>query len=223
MHARTLTAVGLLVAMAPGCKAQGVHANPNDLILVNPSTITIQSGSYGLTPAEGQPFYEIDGNGKLWYIEFAVLDEDLNPRNGIEVDVNSMFEGLAVIPPTAVRTVDPPELPDGVSNRSDIIEACTDEDGNFTNDEEWCAYYYDVDSGTFIDFGSDYAYIDGYAPTYAEIVTNSSGVARAYLFLDWIPTAGGEYVALITDVVGSIGYFSVAFQLTYELTELPEE
>jgi hypothetical protein len=36
-------------------------------------------------------------------------------------------------------------------------------------------------------FGSDYAYSEGYTPTYAEIVTDNHGVARVYLFLDWIP------------------------------------
>jgi hypothetical protein len=223
MHGKLFSAVGFLLVGAPGCKAENVHANPNDILLVNPATITIQSGSYGIVPAEGQPFYDIDGNGKLWFIEFSVLDEDLNPRNGIEVSVSSLFEGLAVIPPAAVRTVDPPELPEGVSSRSDIVEACTDEDGNFTNEEEWCAYYYDVDSGTFLDFGSDYAYTEGYAPTYAEIPTDSAGVARAYLFLDWIPNTGDEYVAITTNVVGSIGYFSAAFEFAYELTTLPEE
>ncbi len=207
MDAKTLTAIGLLLVAAPGCKAGDVHASPDDTIIVNPETITIQGGSYGAVPDESQPFYQVDGTGKLWYIEFAVLDENLDPRNGISVDVDSLFEGLAIIPPSAVRTVDPPELPDDVSNRGDIVDACTDDDGNYTNDEEWCAYYYDVDSGTFIDFGSDYAYSEGYVPTYAEVETDGDGVARVYLFLDWIPNSGDAYSALETDVIGSIGYF----------------
>jgi hypothetical protein len=223
MQASTLTAVGLVLIVAPGCKAGPVHANPTDLITVNPQSITVQGGGYGIAPAAGQPFYDVDGMGKLWFIEFSVLDEDLRPRNGVQVDVDSLFEGLAVIPPSAVRTVDAPDLPDGVSSRADIVDACTDDDGNFTNDEEWCAYYYDVDSGTFIDFGSDYAYSDGYSPTYAEIPTDRSGVARVYLFLDWVPNDGSIYNTLTTDVVGSIGYFSIAFQLNFEAAELPDE
>jgi len=152
-----------------------------------------------------------------------VLDAAEQPRNAIEVSVISMFEGLAIIPPSAVRTVDKPELPEGIDSRSDIVDACTDDDGNYTNDEEWCAYYYDVDSGTFVDFGSDYAYNDGYAPNYAELVTDGHGVARVYLFLDWIPQdQDGAYAQLDTDVVGSIGYSSAAYTLTYEAEKVDE-
>ena len=220
MHANTLTALGLALVLLPGCKSNGVHARPDDTIQVNPETLLIQGGAYGIEPQEGQPFYSIDGTGKLWFIEFSVLDVDLLPRNAVEITANSLFEGLAIIPPSAVRTVDPPELPEGIDSRGDIVDACTDDDGNYTNDEEWCAYYYDVDSGTFVDFGSDYAYSPGYAPTYAELVTDGNGVARVYLFLDWIPQDGkGAYAALETDVIGSIGYTSAAFSLTYEAAE----
>src|SRR5512134_3611418 len=152
MHAKTLTAVSLVLAALPGCTPSGVHANPDDIIQVNPETIDIQGGGYGIEPNEEQPFYDVDGTGKLWFIEFSVLDEALVPRNAISVSVTSLFEGLAIIPPSAVRTVDPPELPEGISSRGDIVDACTDDEGNYTNDEEWCAYYYDVDSGTFVDF-----------------------------------------------------------------------
>jgi hypothetical protein len=224
MHANTLMAVSLVLAALPGCKSSGVHASPDDIIQVNPESITIQGGSYGIVPEEGQPFYDIDGTGKLWFIEFAVLDEDLQPRNAIELSATSLFEGLAIIPPSAVRTVDPPELPEGIESRGDIVEACTDDEGNYTNDEEWCAYYYDVDSGTFVDFGSDYAYSEGYSPTYAELTTDSHGVARVYLFLDWIPQDGsGSYAQLETNVVGSIGYSSAVYALTFEAEKVDKE
>ena len=223
MHANTLLALGLALAALPGCKSNGVHAKPDDTIQVNPESLTIAGGAYGITPKGDQPFYGMDGTGKLWFIEFAVLDAEQLPRNAVEVTASSLFEGLAIIPPSAVRTVDPPELPEGIDNRGDIVEACTDDEGNYTNDEEWCAYYYDVDSGTFVDFGSDYAYVDGYAPTYAELVTDGNGVARVYLFLDWIPLdADGAYAALETDVIGSIGYSSASFTLTYEAAESEE-
>jgi hypothetical protein len=216
MYAKTLTAAVLVLDALPGCKSNGVHAQPDDTIQVNPEDITIQGGAYGATPKADQPFYKIDGTGKLWFIEFSVLDADEQPRNAIDVSVTSLFEGMAIIPPSAVRTVDPPELPEGINNRGDIVDACTDDNGNYTNDEEWCAYYYDVDSGTFVDFGSDYAYVDGYTPTYAELQTDGNGVARVYLFLDWIPNGGGEYSSLETDVIGSIGYSSAAYLFSYE-------
>ena len=223
MNANTLTALGLALVALPGCKSNGVHANPTDTIQANPETLTIQGGAYGIDPKPEQPFYTIDGLGKLWFIEFFVLDEASIPRNAIEITVNSLFEGLAVIPPSAVRTVDPPELPEGIDSRGDIVDACTDDDGNYTNDEEWCAYYYDVDSGTFVDFGNDYAYTEGYSPTYAELLTDRNGVAKVYLFLDWVPTdAEGAYGALETDVIGSIGYSSANFRLTYEAPEAAE-
>ena len=223
MHAKTIMAVSLVLAALPGCKSSGVHANPDDIIQVNPEEITISGGSYGIDPKPDQPFYDVDGTGKLWFIEYAVLNVDQQPRNAIEVSVSSLFEGLAIIPPSAVRTVDPPELPEGIDSRGDIVDACTDDDGNYTNDEEWCAYYYDVDSGTFVDFGDDYAYSDGYSPTYAELVTDSHGVARVYLFLDWIPRdANGAYAELETTVVGSIGYSSAVYTLTYEAPEAAE-
>ena len=222
MHAKTLTAASLILAALPGCKSNGVHANPDDIINVNPEEITIQGGAYGITPKDDQPFYKIDGTGKLWFIEFSVLDPAGLPRNAIEVSVTSLFEGIAIIPPSAVRTVDKPELPDGIDSRSDIVDACTDDEGNYTNDQEWCAYYYDADSGTFVDFGSDYAYNDGYAPNYAEVETDGNGVARVYLFLDWIPNGTGEYASLETDVVGSIGYSSAVYTLTYEPEKVDE-
>ena len=224
MYAKMLMAVSLVLAVLPGCKSNGVHASPDDTIQVNPEDITIQGGSYGVEREEGQPFYAIDGLGKLWFIEFSVLDADDQPRNAIELSVTSLFEGLAIIPPSAVRTVDPPELPKGIKNRGDIVDACTDDDGNYTNDEAWCAYYYDVDSGTFVDFGSDYAYSPGYAPTYAELVTDGHGVARVYLFLDWIPQDdSGAYAALETDVIGSIGYSSAAYLLTFEAAKVDKK
>ncbi len=225
MQAKTLTAVSLVLAALPGCKSNGVHANPDDIIQVNPEEITIQGGSYGITPKGDQPFYAIDGTGKLWFIEYSVLDVNNVPRNAIEISVTSLFEGLAIIPPSAVRTVDPPELPEGIESRGDIVDACTDDEGNYTNDEEWCAYYYDVDSGTFVAFGADYAYSKGYSPTYAELVTDSNGVARVYLFLDWIPpnAEGDAYAALETSVVGSIGYSSAAYTLNYEAEEAAKE
>ena len=226
MQAQTLMAVSLVLAALPGCKSNGVHANPDDLIQVNPEEITIQGGSYGIEPKETdppQPFYAIDGIGKLWFIEYSVLDANGIPRNAIEVSVTSLFEGLAIIPPSAVRTVDKPELPEGIETRGDIVDACTDDEGNYTNDEEWCAYYYDVDSGTFVDFGSDYAW-GGYSPTYAELTTDNHGVARVYLFLDWIPVdAEGAYAQLETNVVGSIGYSSAEYLLTYEAEKASEK
>ena len=226
MHAKTLTAASLVLAALPGCNSNGVHANPDDIIQVNPEDITIQGGSYGIVPKDQdppQPFYEIDGTGKLWFIEFSVLDANRQPRNAIELSVTSLFEGLSIIPPSAVRTVDLPELPEGIETRGDIVDACTDDEGNYTNDEEWCAYYYDVDSGTFVDFGADYAW-GGYSPTYAELTTDNHGVARVYLFLDWIPQDGnGAYAQLETDVVGSIGYSSAAYRLSFEAEKVDKK
>ena len=102
MHANTLMAVSLVLTALPGCTSNGVHANPDDLIQVNPEEITIQGGSYGIIPDETQPFYAADGTGKLWFIEFSVLDAAEQPRNAIEVSVISMFEGLAIIRSTPI-------------------------------------------------------------------------------------------------------------------------
>jgi hypothetical protein len=66
-----------------------------------------------------------------------------------------------------------------------------------------------------VDFGSDYAYVDGYTPTYAELITDGNGVARVYLFLDWIPNDADGYSELESNVIGSIGYTSAEYLLTF--------
>ena len=153
-----------------------------------------------------------DGYG-LWLLaDFYVYDSDRGmPLEKIQVELSSGWNGLYILPEEAVQLVDPPELPPDVTSQADIVDYCTDDDGNFDNSEEWCSWYWDESAGEFYEFGSDYADAGGYSPNYASILSDNRGLARAYLYLDYLPVEvketgdGLEYEFFPAQVVGSIG------------------
>lgn len=143
----------------------------------------------------------------------APLLEEL-PANGIQVEISSGYFGLGLLPETAVRVVDYPALPSGIETGADIREACTDDNGNYTNAEEWCAWHWDAGTGQFFQFGVDYADGNGYLPGFMIAETDKRGVVPVYMWLDGIPSGGGDF-----DVVASIGHDISALSFTMTAPE----
>lgn len=145
-----------------------------------------------------------------------VYDSDTNyPLEKIEIEVISNYPGVLIIPDEAVKQVDPPEVPADVTSPADIRDYCTDEEGNFDNTEEWCAWYWDADSGAYYDFGSDYADAGGYAPTLLRGVTDGGGLLTFNLYVDRMPSdSSGEDVTFSNSQVRvSIGVSEDVFDI----------
>lgn len=209
-----VASLGLIVA----CEAGPQQARPDDEITVVPEGLTFAPAAFG------DALLDDDAIGLLLFADFFVADVDGFPRNGIKVEVTTVLPGLALIPEEAVKLVDYPEKPDGVSSRAEIIEACTNDDGQFISDDEWCAWHYDVDDDEFYSFGSEFASTDPnnpYQPNYLVTSTNSAGLARAYMFLDSWPSAPNEkgqieFATGDSNVLGGIGYSNVEYAFTAE-------
>ncbi len=162
-----------------------------------------------------------DGLGALLIARFLVTNVDADgnvaPLEKIEVEISSNWGGLYILPAEAVNLVDPPELPPDVESPEDVAEYCEDENGDFTNDEEWCSWYYSTVDGQYYEFGTDYADGGGYAPNYAVLSTDKGGVVTAYLYLDALPEEGGGDGEVTSygsvSLTASIGHDSEAFSI----------
>jgi hypothetical protein len=139
-----------------------------------------------------------DDIGALTFFDVMVFDPEGFPLEGALVEVNSNSGGVYIIPAEAIRTVDAPAAPE------DIAAACEDEDGNYTGDDDACAWNYDTVSGTYFQFGSGYADAEGYAPTYQRDVTDGRGILRVYGYIDalGVDSDGNWGAAQITVSIG---------------------
>jgi hypothetical protein len=74
-----------------------------------------------------------------------------------------------------------------------IRDACTDSDGNFKSDPEWCAWYWDTESGQYYQIGGQYISTSSeYSPNYFVGQTNNRGILEMYLYVDWFKAEGEE-------------------------------
>lgn len=144
-----------------------------------------------------------------------------------QVEITSSYGGVYLIPQEAVGMVNPPGVPDGISSASDVEAACSDENGDFALNEDWCAWYWDSENATFYQFNGTYADLfeedeEGntyfYAPTYMVTQTNNSGLVRIYALVDSMPQeeAAEDETAAFQDVsiTVNIGWDSQAFMIT---------
>ena len=93
-----------------------------------------------------------------------------------------------------------------------IRDACTDENGNFKSDPEWCAWYWDTETQQYYQIGGQYiATANDYAPNYFVGRTNNRGILEFYLYVDALPGSGEGYGA--ASVSASIGVDSAAFSV----------
>jgi 3-dehydroquinate synthase len=96
------TAASLVLAALPGCTSNGVHANPDDLIQVNPETITIQGGKLRHRADGGTAVLQGRRTGKLWFIVFYVARRRAAAaQRDRGIGHQLLRRGLAIIPPSA--------------------------------------------------------------------------------------------------------------------------
>ena len=149
----------------------------------------------------------------------------VEPLPNTRVEVTSSYGGIYLIPQQAVEVVSYPSLPGGITSQDDVKAACTDANGNYAMNEDWCAWYWDTESQTFYQFAGTYAdayeydTADGFywfAPTHMVAETDNRGLVRGYLLIDVMPTNETAAEATIQDVtiMASIGWDSKSFVIT---------
>ena len=143
--------------------------------------MTLASGQYCDT--ENEPDY----TGGSALLDLFVVDPDGYPLERAPVEVQSFaVGGIYLLPQEAVKTVDLPAVDADVESESDVRAACTDDEGNYDNTNEWCAWYWDEANSQYYQFGEDYADAGGYAPTFFMGESDDRGLMRVYLFMDCI-------------------------------------
>jgi hypothetical protein len=150
----------------------------------------------------------------------------LEPLPNTRVEITSSFGGVYLIPQQAVEVVSYPGLPGGISSQEDVKAACTDANGDYAMNEDWCAWYWDTESQTFYQFAGTYAdayeydTADGFywfAPTHMVAETDNRGLVRAYMLIDVMPVAsvaGGDGTIEDVSILASIGWNSQTFMIT---------
>jgi len=167
-----------------------------------------------------------DNIGSVLMADIFVYDseEDL-PLEHIEVEVVVNGGGIYVIPAEAVQLVGYPEASVDPTDSDAIRDACTDDEGNFKSDPEWCAWYWDTESGQYYQIGGQYISTgNNYSPNYFVGRTDNRGILNLYLYADWFGASGEEsvddeeveikYSFSSTDISGSIGVDSGTFTVS---------
>lgn len=180
---RTLSLLAL-AGLALGCSRSPLQAPFGASVSFSEHTFNVSIGLWCNSEIDREP----DFNGHMQMLDLLVVDGNTElPLERIEVELEvTSVGGIYVLPQEAIKTVDFPTVPDTITTEADLLDACTDEDGNFDNSEDFCAWYYDEDNTEFYQFGADYADAAGYAPTYMVGQTDHRGVMRAYVFYDCI-------------------------------------
>ena len=226
---RNLVKIGLLASMSfsVACRAHHEKAPFGSVVSV-PNDILIAWS------AENNAF---DFRGFIIPFDIGVFQSDnengtSEPLPYTQVEISTSYSGVYLMPQEAVNIVSYPTLPAGVTSESDVEAACTDENGNYAMNEEWCAWYWDTQTSQFYQFTGTYAdnleedtagnsYF--YAPTNMVTETNASGLVRAYLLIDSMPliitnvdleTGVYEYDILDVGITANIGWDSQTFLIT---------
>jgi hypothetical protein len=171
-------------ALTVGCMPTGgVNAPLGSSVSVSPGSLVVGNG----------PMIWYEDNVGL--IEFADVSVslDASPLENIKVEVKGPSSGTFLIPQQAIEAVDYPYAPEDFKSQRD--EVCVDENGEFDNTEDWCAWYYDGVSGSYYDLGQSYADGEGadddyvFRPSYHTGVTDGRGIMRFWYFVDAMPVA----------------------------------
>jgi len=108
------------------------------------------------------------------------------------VEITSNWQGAYLIPSEAVQLVGYPEATVDPTDEDAIRQACTDANGNFQSDPEWCAWYWDTESQQFYQVGGQYiSTSSNYAPNLMYGQTNNRGLMDFYIYVDAMPSIGG--------------------------------
>lgn len=168
------------LALLAGCMSAPLQAPYGSTVSWDETTAEFAEGDYC---EDTEPDY----TGTLRMYDVFVVDDDDVPLGNIAVEIQVEGPGgIYVLPQEAIKTVDLPAADADVQSAADIRSACVDDNGNFDNTNEWCAWYWDEENEQFYQFGDDYADAGGYAPTYFTDVTDQRGLMRVYVFYDCI-------------------------------------
>lgn len=171
--------IPFLVLMA-GCMNAPLSAPFGSTVSWDETTAEFGLGDYC---EESEP----DFTGTMRLYDVLVIDDNDVPLGNIAVEIQvEGAGGVYVLPQEAIKTVDLPAADADVQSAADVRAACVDDNGNFDNTNEWCAWYWDEENQQFYQFGDDYADAGGYAPTYFSGVTDQRGLMRVYVFYDCI-------------------------------------
>jgi hypothetical protein len=192
-----------LLLLSMGCSSSIVQA-PFGSSVVVPSNIQIN-----WTDA----YNDYDLAGVVQLFDVQVLDPDGLPMENVQVEISTSYGGVYIVPQESIELVGYPSVPEGITSQSDVRDACVDANGNYTLNEDWCAWYWDTVTDQYYSFAGTYAdnftYTDSgelywFAPTYVSASTNGRGIFRGYLLIDTLPDIGdGGYADVIITV--SIG------------------
>ena len=187
-----------LCLLTAGCVSGPIKA-PSGSVLTVPEGVQLgwNSGVNG----------QFDGFGAVIPLDVHVDDSDGDPLERIEVEILSGYGGVYIIPEQAVKAVDYPNTPSDVNSQQDVYDLCVDDNGNFSNEDEWCAWYWDTESATYVQLGMDYAGGDeNYAPTYMIGQTDGHGNLRFYVYVDTLPQSEeGAFAAVAIMVTIATG------------------
>lgn len=201
-------AVVLLCSLLPatGCVSGSIQA---------PATATITASSDFSFSWDETYNGDQDGIGAIFVADWFVEDSETGmPLEKIEVEIFTNSSGVYVVPAEALTLIDYPEAPESASDQAAVRDQCTDQDGNFDNTEEWCAWYWDTESAQYYQFGAGYADADGYAPTYMVGKTDGRGIMRTWLYVDYLPDSDGSFGNV--SILGTIQVDSASLQMTVD-------
>lgn len=141
-----------------------------------------------------------------------------------EVTITTSFGGVYLLPKEAIIVSAYPDVPDEITSVEDVEDYCTDENGAFFLTEEWCAWYWDIETSQFYQFNGNYSSAfseteDGsyyFAPTMMVTETNGMGIIEAYMFIDAMPviSEGNESAIQDVSITAGITWDSQPFFIT---------
>lgn len=201
-----LLAGALLAPFATtGCMNAAVDAPFGSQVSVSPSSLVV---------GEGEMVYYEDNYGVIDFIDITVVNDEALPLENVKVEVSGPSFGVYLIPQQAIEAVDYPLAPEDFKEQR--AEVCFDDNGEFDNTEDWCAWYYDSLSGSYYDLGVSYTQGEGedsdysFRPNYHVGKTDRRGRMRVWYFLDAMPV----------DIEGTDGSTDTAGNLTSSGGEL---
>jgi len=174
----------LLLSLLVACSDGPFAAPPG-------SELQLSSSSYTLT--WNADFYFEDGLGYVYAEQVQVVGTDRYGRSAglpsIEVEVQSHWPGVYILPEGAVKTV------------SDFEEACSNK-GSISDQEtaELCdTFYSDASGSQYYEVSGEYLLADesagdvSFRPNFLRGITDSRGTVPFYLFFDSLPGASTDF------------------------------
>ena len=127
-----------------------------------------------------------DGIGALVLMDLLVYDSDSGyPMDNIRIEVMSLWQGIALIPQSAIKTVPGPAEP--------VEGECFDADGNILADApDACSWHFNTRGDEYFELASEYADADGYSPNLMYGKTDEHGLLRVYAYVDSMPTSSSD-------------------------------